>query len=208
MVFLLATVCFVRQSQAQGSLTPLYLSISGDGTVSPLQNGQLLAAGQNYEMEAIAAAGYAFSGWQQLDLFTLYEITVGPEGETNPPIISTVVSADPISSEQPVLDFTMQPVNVLYNVPGVEEITTGVGWQADFAPVPEPSSGALVTGGLIVILLLGKRRANHRRFNPHACVPQPPHCRPERISPGRTPSPDRRLLREPSSETVCSRWCV
>ena len=41
-----ATVCFARQSFAQGTLEPLFLFPTGDGSITPLQNGQLLEVGQ------------------------------------------------------------------------------------------------------------------------------------------------------------------
>lgn len=165
-MFALTMVSLAHHGYAQGTLEPLYLSFSGDGTVSPLQNGQLLEVGQSYEMDATAAAGYIFSGWQQVNVFTVEQVTVNSDGGTNSTTMSTVASVNPeIYASQPALDFTMQPVNLLYNVPGVEEITQGSGWQADFSPVPEPTSATLVIAGLTAITLLQRRSRHRRRSN-------------------------------------------
>lgn len=129
------------QGQAQDALAPLFLNISGDGTVTPYQSGQLLTVGQNYELSETPAAGYVFSGWEQAYFFVFVEYTLDAEGQPLPPITSTVVSPIMgIYSDQPILDFTLMPEDVLYNVPGVAEITQDSGWQADFVAIPEPSS--------------------------------------------------------------------
>jgi hypothetical protein len=162
----LATTLFVRSGQAQGTLVPLYLTITGDGSVTPLQNEQLLEVGQSYEMDAIPDAGYVFAGWQQVNFFVLDQTTINPDGQTNPPTISITASPIPgIYSGQTMLDFMLQPATVVYNDPGVEEISEASGWQADFTPVPEPSSNALTISGLMAVTLLLKWQPGRRRFN-------------------------------------------
>lgn len=156
--FVLLAMFIAHKGQAQGTLEPLYYSIVGNGSVTSLTNGQPLEVGRSYEMQAIAGAGYIFSGWQQVNVFELTQFTLGAGGEPNPPEISYTPSVIPgIYSSDSMLDFTMLSGNLIFNIPDVEEITQGMGWQADFTPVPEPSSGALVMSGAIAIGLLRKR---------------------------------------------------
>jgi hypothetical protein len=142
------------EAQAQGTYAPLALSISGDGTVTPLQNGQSLEVGQDYEMEAIAAAGYVFSGWQLANFFTQVEVTLDPDGNPNPSTTSTVISLIPgYYSTASVLDFTGQDTSLIFNYPGVEQIYQSHGWQADFTPVPEPASATLIAIGAVALAM-------------------------------------------------------
>ncbi len=157
----LAMLCFTRPGRAQDTNTaPLYLFIAGSGEISQLQNGQMLNVGQDYEMTALPDAGFIFSSWQQVNIFTFEQITIDANGNPNPPIISQVTSPVPPSVFQPVLDFTMQPEMVLLNNPGVETITQSSGWQANFTPTPEPTVLALTTFGLMIISLNRKTRRN------------------------------------------------
>lgn len=110
---------------------PLYLSIVGEGSVSPLTNGQALAVGQLYNMIASPGAGFAFSSWQPVNVFTMTTFVVDTNGNTNT-VVSVVGSPVPTFINQPSLDFVMQPVVVVVDNPGVLTITRGSGWQANF----------------------------------------------------------------------------
>jgi hypothetical protein len=61
-----------------------------------------------------------------------------------------VPSLVPNYSYQPTLEFTMQPDTVIANNPGLT-VVQSYGWQANFVPVPEPSSIALIACGLTAI---------------------------------------------------------
>lgn len=60
------TASLAGQSYAQGTLAPLYLSTNGDGSITPLQSGQLLEVGQSYNITATPDSGFSFSSWQPL----------------------------------------------------------------------------------------------------------------------------------------------
>ncbi len=162
-MFTLATVCFERQSHAQGVIyAPLFLFTSGAGSVSPLQDGQLLEVGQTYDMEAIPDDGYVFSSWQPVNVFNFSQIVYDPitllPASTN---MSTVPSPVPNFIEQPLLAFTMQPESVIVDTPSLMT-TENSGWQANFVPVPEQSSFALIVCGLTTIAFLRHRHFHHR----------------------------------------------
>ena len=55
-------------------------------------------------------------------------------GNTNT-VVAVVGSPVPTYTNQPSLDFVMQPVVVIADNPGVMTITQGSGWQANFEPV-------------------------------------------------------------------------
>ena len=113
---------------------PLYLSIIGAGSISPLTNGQSLAVGQLYNLVASPGPGFAFSSWQPVNVFTMTTFLVDTNGSTNA-VVSVVGSPVPTFINQPSLDFVMQPVVVVVDNPGVLKITRGSGWQANFEPV-------------------------------------------------------------------------
>ena len=129
----LASTGAVR-SQAQDTTAPLYLSINGAGSVSPLTNGEPLVVGQAYNMVAVPGAGFAFSSWQPVNVFTTTTSAVDTNGNTNT-VVSIVGSPVAAFTNQPSLDFVMQPVVVLIDNPGVLTITRSSGWQANFEPV-------------------------------------------------------------------------
>jgi hypothetical protein len=157
--FALALVFFARPGHAQDSTNAtLYLFTTGSGEISLYQNGQSLVVGQDYEMTAIPDPGFVFGSWQQMDVFIFSEITIDAEGNPNPPVVSIVGSPTGEYTYQPVLDFTMQPESVIFSNPGVETITQGSGWQANFTPTPEPSTIALVACGLAAIFFRTARR--------------------------------------------------
>ena len=154
----LAALCFALPGFAQTpSTTPLYLFTTGSGQISPFQNGQLLTVGQTYEMQAMPDPGSVFSSWQPINIFTFTEFTVDPEGNPNPPVTSTVLSPGSVYGEQPVLDFTMQPLTVILDTPA-RTVTEGVGWQVNFVPTPEPSTLVLMVGGLMAVVLVQRMR--------------------------------------------------
>jgi Divergent InlB B-repeat domain len=165
---ILVTLCLARHGHAQGTLVPLPLFTDGNGSITPFQDGQLLEAGQTYEMTAIPDAGFAFSSWQPVNVYTetTYIIsTLGGSTTTNINT-STVDSFLPVTSEQAALDFTMSPMNVIYDT-GNSTLTLISGWQANFVAVPEPASIALMIMGFSLILVLEGRRfykASHRFF--------------------------------------------
>jgi hypothetical protein len=136
-LIILATVIAASNSalsQAQDTTAPLYLFINGAGKVSPLTNGEFLTIGQSYNMSAIPCSGFAFSSWQPVDVFTFTNFVVDANGNTNA-AVSVVPSPIPTFTSQPSLNFTMEPVEVVYDNPGVLTVTRSTGWQANFDPV-------------------------------------------------------------------------
>jgi hypothetical protein len=122
------------QARAQSTNAPLSLFINGGGSVSPLTNGESLVVGQTYNMVATPDAGFAFTSWQPVNVFTFTTVTVNPDGTTNMPVVSVVASPIPTYTNQPSLDFVMQPVVVIMDN-GTRTVTEGAGWQANFEPV-------------------------------------------------------------------------
>ena len=162
-MLILATVCSASQSHAQGVLyAPLLLFTNGAGNVSPLQIGQSLEVGQSYEMEAIPDDGYVFSSWQPVNVFTSTLITFDGNGNPNPPIISNVESLVPDYTEQSALEFIMQPVMAIIDQPN-NTITESSGWRANFVPVSEPSSFALIVCGITTTMFLNFTTARRER---------------------------------------------
>jgi hypothetical protein len=161
---MLATVCFAHEGRAQGvSFAPLFVSASPGGSVFPLSDGQLLEVGQVYDMEAIPDPGFVFSSWNPVHVFTFTEYSIDANGDPNPPVTSINFSPVPEFTLQPTLEFTMQPAAVLVNIPGVSTVTEAFGWQADFVPVPEPSSLAVIVCGLAASLFLMPRVGRSKR---------------------------------------------
>ena len=124
----------VSPIHAQGTNVPLSLFINGGGSVSPLTNGELLEVGQSYNMVATPDAGYAFSNWQPVNVFTFTNFVTDTNGNTVP-VVSTTASPMPPYTNQASLHFIMQPVVLIYDNPGVGTITEGSGWQANFEPI-------------------------------------------------------------------------
>jgi len=113
---------------------PLQLFVTGSGVVLPFHDGQMLEVGRNYSMIAIPDRGYAFTNWNPVDVFTFIETTLDSSGDPQS-VTNTVLSPVPEFTSDPRLRFTMAPVSVLYDVPGVRTITMTEGWQANFVPV-------------------------------------------------------------------------
>lgn len=155
----IAMLCCARSTNAQAPVyAPLSLFITGSGEISPFTDGQLLEVGQSYEMTATPDSGYLFSSWQPVNIFTFSEYTSDAQGNPTAPIISTVLSPTGQYIVQPVLDFTMQPVTEILDVPEVRTVTQSAGWQANFVPTPEPSIFALIVCGLGAICFLPRTR--------------------------------------------------
>jgi len=153
----LATVCFASHSYSQGTLAPLYLFTSGIGSITPLQDGQLLTVGQAYNMTAIPDSAFTFSSWQPVNVFVFNDVVMDVSGDlsTN---TSTVASPTADFTETSALTFTMQPVQVILDLPRVRTITESSGWQANFVPVPEPSSITLIVCALAAGVLFRAKR--------------------------------------------------
>lgn len=132
---------------------PLFLLINGNGQVSPYASGDLLQVGLTYDLLATPDPGYVFSGWQPVNVFNFMEITVNNDGTTNPAVSSTVVSPLPIFLYDSDLQFTQQDITTISDIPGVQTVSEGQGWQADFDPIPEPTSITLLGGGMLALWL-------------------------------------------------------
>lgn len=161
LAFVLA--CFAGAGRAQDTNTvALFLFTTGSGEINPYLGGQMLNVGQDYEMTAVPDPGFVFGSWQEINVFLFELITLDAQG--NPAVItSSVYSPGPIYSDQPVLDFTMQPAVLVFDVPGVRSVTEYDGWQANFTPTPEPSTAGLFLCGLAAVVLLRLIRAKHVR---------------------------------------------
>ncbi len=110
-------------------------------------------------MEAIPDAGYAFSSWQPVNVFTTTQTNFDAMGNPIlPPIVSTVASPVPDYTGQATLEFTMQPVLDVTSVGSNPNITEGFGWQANFVPVPEPSDATFIACGFTVVILLRRNK--------------------------------------------------
>ena len=115
------------------SYTPLMLFTNGNGRIFPFRDGQMLETGRTYFMAAIPDRGYAFSSWQPVVVFTFIEYTRDPSGN-----LVERTSEDTVPEAQftrdPILRFTMQPEQVLFDIPNVRTVTESFGWQANFVP--------------------------------------------------------------------------
>jgi len=155
----LATVCFARQSYAQGTLAPLYLFTSGSGSITPLQNGDLLQVGQTYDMTAIPDSGFVFSSWQPVNVFAITQTNFDSGGNPIlPPMTSIVPSLVPQFTYQPDLQFVMQPLMAITTNGQNPNISQSVGWQANFVPIPEPSGATILVCGFTVAAWFRRRR--------------------------------------------------
>jgi hypothetical protein len=138
----IVTASLPETCSGQGTLAPLFLFTSGSGSVTPLQNGQLLEVGQSYEMTAILDSGSVFSSWQPANVFVFTSIVFDAEGNatTNTSVVSSLV---PNFIQQADLTFIMQAPQVLTQTPALM-VTENSGWQANFEAIPEPSETMLV----------------------------------------------------------------
>ena len=157
-IFAGTIVVFASQSCGQDPVfAPPHIYTNGAGGVSPPFAGQMLEVGRTYEMVGIPDPGFVFSSWQLVDLFTFSVFTSGPDGEIYPPTISTVPSPNMQYITTPTLSFTMEPVEVILDIPNSITITHGIGWQVNFEAVPEPACLALTKCALTVVAFM--RRA-------------------------------------------------
>ena len=96
-------------------------------------------------MHAIPDQGFVFTNWNQVNVFTLTtaEIDYGTIPPTTNFVTSVNLSPVPAYTRDPLLRFTMEPEQVLFetfatNVPGNivtnNLLTVSVGWQANFVP--------------------------------------------------------------------------
>jgi hypothetical protein len=171
----LAALCFACRGFAQGVVyAPLMLFTNGAGSISPLEDGQLLEVGQSYEMEAIPDSGYEFSSWQPVNVYILTATIDNLPGIDPPTYQQISINPSPVFQyiAQSVLDFTMQPVNVIFDNPGSTSLTESYGWQANFVPTPEPSSLELTACGITVIVFLRSTFKNN--FTTFRREPQKP----------------------------------
>jgi hypothetical protein len=159
----LVTVWFPLAGYSQGDLAPLCLFITGSGSITPFQNGQQLNAGQSYDMTAIPDAGFTFDSWQQVvvTVATLTNYTASGD-PILPPLTSETDSAEDNYVNTSTLTFTMQDMQVV-SAGSNFSITQDQGWQANFLPVPEPSSTSLFAAGLAPVTISIWHRFRRRR---------------------------------------------
>ncbi len=110
---------------------PLWVHANGGGRIVYFKDGQMLEVGHRYMMIAIPEPGYIFKNWEPVDVFT--EITsftnqFGAQVSTN-----IIVSPTEEFVEKPLLEFTMQPAEVI-TTNSLLTIIASSGWQANFAP--------------------------------------------------------------------------
>ena len=129
----LAVNIFPRQGHSQDASATFFVFTNGSGSITPLQNGQLLQVGQSYEMTAIPNTGYVFDSWQPITVFI--DTTVFTNGDGSVDSITNIISSpQPQYFSQPALDFVMQsPVTIISN--SLMTISVASGWQANFVPV-------------------------------------------------------------------------
>ena len=117
------------------SFSPLYVFTNGPGRILPFQDGQPLEVGRIYKIIAFPDRDCEFTNWQPVNVFIFTETTLNMNGTTNPPVTSVVASPVPEYYPDFALKFTNQPVQVLFDVPGVRTVSRAVGWQANFVAI-------------------------------------------------------------------------
>jgi hypothetical protein len=116
------------------SCSPLFLFTNGVGRIFPFPDGQRLEAGRRYVMLAIPERGFVFSSWQPVVVFSFTEYTDDGSGGLMESTSTVVLTTDEYI-KGPVLKFTMEPEEVLFDIPNVRTVTQNFGWQANFVPV-------------------------------------------------------------------------
>jgi hypothetical protein len=130
----LTIVLFPFCGQAQQTCAPLFVFTNGSGSITPLQNGQLLQVGQSYGMTAIPNSGYVFNSWQPIDISIATLFAEEADGNLVAVATNVIPLPQPQYYTQPALDFVMQPqVTILSN--SLVTIIDTTGWQANFEPV-------------------------------------------------------------------------
>ena len=122
-----------------GAQAPLLIFTNGGGTIFlsyPFHTGGMYRVGREYEAVAVPDWGYVFTGWNPVNVFTFTEVTLDAQGNANPPVTSMVLSPIPQNYTQPMISLFVEPDEVNYDVPGVDVITLGRGWQANFERRP------------------------------------------------------------------------
>jgi hypothetical protein len=115
---------------------PLFLSITGEGRVVPFHDGEMLQVGRKYIMAAIPDRDYVFTNWTEVQVFILIT-SVTNNGETFP--TTNTVEVPLVFTNNPVLRFTQQSVNVLFSSPD-SSLTESTEWRANFVPGRRPGS--------------------------------------------------------------------
>ncbi len=146
--FLFSMLILVQRLSAQVSEAANCVSWSGENEYSlPAQtltngNGYVFEVRERWRRDpqdevtvvAVPARGYVFSSWQPVNEFIISQITIGADGQVNPPTVSSVISPIPRYSYDPVLRFVPEPATILFDDPGVQEISQQVSWRANFVP--------------------------------------------------------------------------
>lgn len=134
---ILAALLFSAQwLSAQETQSPLPLFVSGFGKIVPFHDGEMLDNDRRYVMTAVPEKGYVFANWQPVDVFTFTEYTLDGAGQLEERTFTVTTPEDQYFKDR-ALHFTMQPEEVLFDVPNVREVTMSQGWQADFVPAPK-----------------------------------------------------------------------
>ena len=123
---------FVTGQANPTTYAPLILLTQGDGWVVRFENGQMLPVGREFRMSGVPKPGYEFAYWSPVSVFTDSEIIYSADDvpiETNN-IVTISVSQQQIQSRS--LEFTVQPAEVIVDIPGVRTLTRSAGWQATF----------------------------------------------------------------------------
>lgn len=110
---------------------PLELFTTGSGRIIPYQNGQMLSIGKSYTMTAIPDRGYAFAGWNRVNVFIFIETFSDGSGNLATSIHTVVSPIGEWIKKRP-LQFQVQPGEVIFDQPRVRTIVQRSGWQANF----------------------------------------------------------------------------
>ena len=115
------------------SYAPLSLFTSGAGRIYPFENGQMLQVGRRYFMVPIPDRGHVFSNWTPVDVTTFTLLALDESGHQVVVTNQTIVLPGTERIKWPLLEFTMQPTDVIFSNE-LAIITSTTGWQANFVP--------------------------------------------------------------------------
>lgn len=118
----------------------LSLDINGSGVVGPFQNGDSLAVGRRYVLNASPLAGYRFAGWKMTTVFIEITWFTNEDGTAANHISTTVEPRPGYVSQSPILKFTMPAGVVVVDKPLITIIAT-TGWQANFVAFTQHHAG-------------------------------------------------------------------
>jgi hypothetical protein len=124
------------------SFAPLLVFTNGGGRIDvyyPYHAGMILRVGQTCEALAVPDQGYVFTGWNPINVFTLTGYETDGQGNSIP-IASTNYSAVNVYHLNPLLKFTVEPEELLFESMMTNEnmivtnivLTSDLGWQANF----------------------------------------------------------------------------